>query len=353
MARKRKTLPKDFEERLKKGNLAELTAVFDTCELTATGGYSKHTAIGFLDCPDDLIRWLVDQGLDVDTPDSHQRTPFSDRCSLGRVAQLGLLLELGADLERADYQGSTPLHTAAGRHKPQAVAFLIKAGADVTGGPAAPTSPLEWCLKTTRNTDIPSTADIAELLLAAGATTTPEMADEVRRIGADFEFHRGGFNPDYLAETDAGLARLYALFGVDAVAPRRLHDGTSPIEVPDGSVAEQFEALWELLVPSSGAAATVQGEVVRVAGRVRDEIDRNGGANWDKAYRNMLAFLVETLASGDPLPADDVAEAQALGRRLSGGDGDADELDRLADLATAWVLRNPVPAPLPKPGYRR
>lgn len=51
VARKKKTLPKDFGDRLTTAPLAELTAVFDTCELDATGGHSKHTALGFYDCP--------------------------------------------------------------------------------------------------------------------------------------------------------------------------------------------------------------------------------------------------------------------------------------------------------------
>jgi hypothetical protein len=56
MAKKRKTLPKDFEELLKKGDLEELKAVFDKYELDARGGYAKETALAYDRC---LIQGII------------------------------------------------------------------------------------------------------------------------------------------------------------------------------------------------------------------------------------------------------------------------------------------------------
>lgn len=39
MAKKRKTLPTDFEQIAANSNLAELQAVFDKCDINAYGGY--------------------------------------------------------------------------------------------------------------------------------------------------------------------------------------------------------------------------------------------------------------------------------------------------------------------------
>ena len=55
---------------------------------------------------------------------------------------------------------------------------------------------------------------------------------------------------------------------VKPVAKRITHDGVSPILVKEGSWEEQYEELWSFLIPSSGAAKTVQGEVIRIPGRV-------------------------------------------------------------------------------------
>ena len=62
--------------------------------------------------------------------------------------------------------------------------------------------------------------------------------------------------------------QLYRLSGVPPVQLIEAHDGTSRIEVPDLPVRKQFSWLWDCLVPMGGSAETVQGEVVRIAGRI-------------------------------------------------------------------------------------
>ena len=70
MAKKRVTLPKDFNELLTDGNIDQLKAVYDKCELTAHDGrYSLSTALHFGGVPDELVIWLVEEGLDINTPD--------------------------------------------------------------------------------------------------------------------------------------------------------------------------------------------------------------------------------------------------------------------------------------------
>jgi hypothetical protein len=188
--------------------------------------------------------------------------------------------------------------------------------------------------------------------LEAGVKITPDMAEAVERIGKEFEFHRAGFNKDYLAETDAGLARLYELFHVAPAAKRQMHDGASPISVPDGAWHKQHDALWQALVPGSGSAETVQGEVIRVSGRLAREIMDNGSANWDRDFRKMLSALIEYFKSGNPLPAHELSKAAGIAELLKGGDGD-NEPERLMELAVHWVKANPNPISLGKPAYSR
>lgn len=353
MARKRKTLPKDFEARLTTATLDELKAVFDTCLLDARGGYGKHTAIGFVDCPDALIVWLVEQGLDVDAADTYDTTPLWERASLGRDKQLPLLRSLGADLEALRGDSGTPLHGAAGSQKVSTVRVLLAHGANATTVNGEGDTPLMRGLRRTANSDIADMAEVAALLLAAGDVITDEMREEVERIGREFEFHRDDYNPDSLEEADAGLAKLYALFGV-APAPRRLvHDGVAPIVVPEGTWQEQHAALWDQLVPSGGAATTRQGEVIRITGRIAHEILGNGAANWDRDFKKMLAAIPDHLSAGTSLSDDELTEAQAFVRALHSGDGDEEELSRLTELAVLWVRQNPTPLPLEGVSYRR
>lgn len=48
-----------------------------------------------------------------------------------------------------------------------------------------------------------------------------------------------------------------------------VHDGVSPIIVPETEETAQFNQLWDYLVPPSGHAKTAQGEIIRIAGRVQ------------------------------------------------------------------------------------
>ncbi|MDD1506334.1 ankyrin repeat domain-containing protein [Pseudomonas sp. CNPSo 3701] len=350
--RKRKTLPKDFGQLLEQASLEELIAVFDQCELEATGGYSKSTALGFYNCPDELVRWLVEQGAGIDARDTYQRTALHHRSSSWKGG-VDLLLDLGADIEAQDYQGDTPLHAAAKSHKVQALAALIRRGADIDARNRQGHGVLQIALATTSNADIEATAKIAQILLDAGVPVDDAMLAEVQRIGREFEFHRAGFKPDYLEATDAGLASLYGLFGVTPVASRQLHDGKAAISVADGPWHNQHQQLWQLLVPSNGPAATVQGEVIRLSGRISREIHHNGAANWDADFKAMLTALVRHLGSAVPLSPGELAEAQALAAALRGGDDDAARTDRLSALAVQWVIANPQPLSLPLPAYRR
>jgi len=85
------------------------------------------------------------------------------------------------------------------------------------------------------------------------------------------------------------------------LSPRVLHDGISPIVVKDAPWQDQHEMLWDLLVPSNRCAATVQGEVIRISGRIAREIDGNGGTNLDADFRAMAHAFVAYLKLA-PLP---------------------------------------------------
>jgi hypothetical protein len=136
---------------------------------------------------------------------------------------------------------------------------------------------------------------------------------------------------------------------VKAAAKRVTHDGASPIAVAAGNWQEQHNTLWEYLVPSQGPAKTVQGEAVRVTGRLSHEILGNGACNWGADFRKMCDALLNFFASGTPLSAADLAEAAELVKIIRPkGDGDA-EPARLCELAVRWVALNTQPVALKKP----
>ena len=354
MAKKRVTLPKEFKDLMDEGNIEALKAVYDRCELTAHDGrFSLCTPLHMGGVPDELVIWLVEQGLDINIPDYYGATPLYRQAILGRDT-VKLLCELGADIEKPNTYGDTPLHMAAEFFHPRTVKFLIDKGANVNAKNDMGRTPLASVLMVCGGIYIAQTAEIASMLLDAGAKKTSAMKEKVENIGKDFEFHREGINPDYLEAADQGLEKLYALFDVKPVAKRITHDGVSPILVKEGSWEEQYEELWSFLIPSSGAAKTVQGEVIRIPGRVRDELDRNGGVNWDRNYRKMLQAMPHYLSLGTPLSDNDLEETKQLISQIYGKDfNDSLRLDRLCQLSLAWIEQNPEPLPLEEPSYKR
>lgn len=354
MAKKRVTLPKEFKDLMDEGNIKALKAVYDRCELTAHDGrFSLCTPLHMGGVPDELVIWLIEQGLDINIPDYYGATPLYRQAILGRDT-VKLLLELGADIGKPNTYGETPLHVAAEFFHPKTVKLLIDKGADVNAKNDMGRSPLASVLMVCRGIYIAQTAEIATMLLDAGAKKTPAMKEKVENIGKDFEFHREGINPDYLEAADQGLEKLYALFDVKPVAKRITHDGSAPILVKEGIWEEQYEELWSFLIPSSGAAKTVQGEVIRIPGRVRYELDRNGGVNWDRDYRKMLQALPQYLSLGSSLSEQELAETKELIAQVHGKDFDDEHrLDRLCQLALSWIKQNPEPISLEKTSYNR
>nr|WP_222530891.1 ankyrin repeat domain-containing protein [Azospirillum sp. 412522] len=370
---KRKTLPKDFETLLKTGDVEALKAVFDGCDVNARGGVFKQTALAFNDCPDDLARWLVDQGADVSAPDSYGDTPLHARAGhwQGRIE---ILLELGADVHSGEAARGTPLHKAAAVGNLRAIELLLAHGARVDALDGSGRTPLVHALHRCANSDIRRVEAAAQLLVAAerrpatakpksllgrlfgkgqddGTMATPEIGALVERIGKQFEFHRAGYNPDEVEATSAALDRLYALFGVPPVPRRVMHDGRSPVVATAARWEDRYRELWDLLVPSAGPADTVQGEVIRIAGRINDELERNGGVNWDAEYRKMADAFLRHIRSATPLPESALSEADRTIAEAKARIGD--DTARLRALAVDWVALNPAPLPLSPPTYRR
>jgi hypothetical protein len=176
------------------------------------------------------------------------------------------------------------------------------------------------------------------------------MKGFVEEIGKRFEFHRSGFNPKCVDAVSNALGELYGIFDVLPVPSRQIHDGNSPVTVKAKTWQTQHQELWNLLVPSQGPAATVQGEVIRISGRIANELDDNGGGNWDADYKMMADAFLEHLQGGKPLAPADLAEVAAIVAAVKIRTGDT---ARMAELAVKWVIQNPDPVKLNSPSYRR
>ena len=351
---KRKTLPTNFTEILEKGSFEEQRAVFDSCALDAyERGYSHDTALHQYAIKEELARYLVAEGLNINTPNAYGRTPLYTHSTVG-APLVAVLLELGADVNLANNDGCTPLFTALANARVDTVKLLLEHGADIKHKNQAKQNALEYGLSLTSNASIPDMLQCAKLMLDAGTKVTKSMQKSVKAIGDNFERYREAFNKDLLATTDAALNELYKLFDVEPAAKHITHDGTQCITITGNTSQEQFNNLWDALVPPQGPAKTVQGEAIRIAGRVRSEFYRNGGANWDREYRSMLNALIKHLGTHNALSEDDLARAKEIAHTINGkGDFDESILDELALLAVTWIKHNLEPVTLKTPAYKR
>ncbi|EHR8837694.1 ankyrin repeat domain-containing protein, partial [Shigella flexneri] len=164
-----------------------------------------------------------------------------------------------------------------------------------------------------------------------------------------FEFLRADYNPESVDKVSASLDRLYQIFDVEPVPRRYVHDGVSPIVI-NAQEENIFDALWQQLVPSSGPANSVQGEVIRIAGKIVMELNGNGGINWDADYKKMADAFLQYVSMGNPLPETLMEEASQLIRHVR---NQTDDPQRLVDLSVAWVTANLQPIKRVKVKYKR
>lgn len=349
---KKKTLPKNFEELLKENDIEKIKKELDKCEANAYGGYSKFNALAFNDITEETARYLIERGADINYKDIYKNTPLHHHC--GSVKNnIDLIIELGADIEAKNYQGQTPLHYAAYLFRTDNVEKLLKYNPNVNTKDNAKQSILETILQICRNGDIADTVKISELLLNAGLIieNKEKIKKYVTNIGKNFEFYRADINKDFIDDLDKSLTKLYNLFDTEPVPRKNVYDGVSPIIPSSKKWQNIHKELWELLVPGRGHASTLQGEIIRISGKMSYEILDNGGVNWNKDYRTMLNSFIEYISSYNALEEKYINELKELSKGIT--EKSEKEIEKLQKYAVKWVLLNPNPIKCESVKYKR
>lgn len=348
-----KKLPLEIKDFLKDGNITELKRLFSQCEPNAIA-YLGSNIFSFSPMPREFAFWAKEQGADINFKDHHGQTPIFHIVRMdGDVA---LLIELGAEIEAARPDGFTPLHAAAARGRKKAMRTLLKAGAKIDAQTKdyhgyGHFTPVETALY---SSDLSCTKkyEICKFLLDQGA----EMTDRSRQFVSAFSetFHRhtlGKKATKFLQNQADALEKLCKLFDAEMLREAPFHDGVSPIILTTvGGFKNNFEELWNFLVPPRGRAQTAQGEVIRIAGRIEDELMRNGGLNWDEDYRKMLYTFREYLRFTAPSDEPD-AYIDEIIDALKDGDVHDGMIVRLHYCALNWVEDNPEVMPLIEADY--
>lgn len=349
------TLPADFGSLLHTASFDELKTVFEALSIDARDAGTGRTAISIEGCPDELITWLAERGLDVNAVDDTGATAIWLRVLWGEPEQIPLLASLGGDVERPNEDDIRPIEGAALNFDADTVRVLLAHGAKVdVGADSEGGTVLQLLVDSAGDEEIPQVRDIAVQLLDAGDRITDEMQTQVTRLGKEFERRRELYYAEYLDETVAALGHLYAVFGVEPVPPHVMHDGVSPIVMPRGTRQEQFAALWDVLVPVDGVAATAQGEVIRIVAEIENVLlgDDEEEDEWGRDHKKMLAALPPHFESGVALSRVESAELKPLMKQLRPGRATEDDIERLREIAITWVGQNVTPLPVGKVRYQ-
>ncbi len=349
---KRKTLIKEFESLVKIGDEKAIKEVFDKCDINAYGGFEKGNALFFL-LSYDMMKWLIELGADIEYVDQFQYTPlFHHACHRYAQEQAINLIKLGADVNYIHpMYKTTLLHAAVSSKSLELIKVLMENNLDVNALDNSGNTPLESAFYGARTMDIIELEPITKYLLSNGVNVTEMLKTYMKKAAEDIEFRRDSINQDYINKVDKALESLYNLIGIDPVPRHERFDGKSEIVVKEKTWQKQHSELWKLLVPGSGHANTVQGEVIRISGRIGYEILDNGGCNWDREYRKMAKCFFEYVSMGNKMDSEKYEELSEI---ISKFPKTWDEhINRMTELSVEWVILNPKPIPLKEVKYNR
>lgn len=350
---KKKKLVENFQEIIDSGDIEAFKSVFDKCEITATGkGKTTCNAFSYRNLTPEHIQFLIDNGLAINGDCGFGYPPVAFQAA--NKDNLRCLLKNGADINYVAvfYRGSA-LTKACSTLNAEAVRNLLEENAsiDVSGDIDGKTL-LDSTLAHCDNVYIPQALDISRMLLNAGAIVTDNTIGYVQKIGERFEFFRDNISKDIVDELSGALEELYELFGVTPVARRVMHDAKSQISVKGEKWQDQYNELWNMLVPGNGKANTIQGEMIRIIGRITHEILDNGGINWDDDYKEMMHALNGFINLNKGLEMELIDEAGNIIKDIAIFT-DKKTLYRLTEIIVQWVLANPEPIPLNEVNYIR
>lgn len=123
----------------------------------------------------ETVRALIELGADLDYRDHRRETPLHRPVFFQHLKVIALLIERGASVTSEDEHGNTPLHIAASMNRDAAARVLIDAGADVEATNHEGLTAFDLAVVNQHEDGAAEhNAEVAEALLAYGATIVPE-----------------------------------------------------------------------------------------------------------------------------------------------------------------------------------
>jgi hypothetical protein len=114
---------------------------------------------------------------------------------------------------------------------------------------------------------------------------------------------------------------------------------------------KEHDRLWNALVPPEGQAETLQGELIRIAGKLTDQAFRNGNMNWDAEHEMMWRFVGKHLDDPETFGEEarqlirDKIEEIIRDNKAPDLSGDGCCYYVISERVVDWCMAHPTPIP--------
>lgn len=212
-------------------------------------------------------------------------TPIEVAAYSGNIKLLNFIIEsFKIRFPYNSEQFSIALSAASGSRALNCIQILVEEGANIQHLDKYKNTPLSNVFINTFSDSIPS----AKYLIDKGAKIT----DRVIEMGMSWDSDKFTELLDSL-----GISFDRSLIPQKEVIETKITDTSIDIiklhnSLNDKDYNKTLKVMWQELVPSSGQATTIQGELLRAIEKLRDEAQRNGNGNF---HKNCHGLLVEYL----------------------------------------------------------
>lgn len=254
-----------------------------------------------------------------------------------RLSFLRYVLEKGANPNMKSRSGYNCLHIAAEQlDLHPALDLFLDFGGDVnmldSNGSTIPNAVIRDFPWQTEGNERQRSLDILEKIMMAGAD-----------LDAKNKF--GGVPRQWLEHAPEDVVQLVKR--CERLNPVYTPGETLQPVFPDNlQYPEIAKEIWKNLVPPSGQADTVQGELLRAIEKLRDEAQRNGNINYCKSHKLSAQFVMDTLIGSKLFDKKEMAKITRETKKLMKATEpytNDDVYDFLTDKACEFYLQNRPP----------
>lgn len=257
-----------------------------------------------------------------------------------RLPLLRYLLERGANPNIRSRRGYNCLHIAVQQEKYIfALDLMLDFNADVNVTDADGANIVYWAIQ-------------GFLLRKEGSANRPvflSVLEKILLLGADldqktkYEMNARGWLGHAAPEVRKLVAR------VEANRPSVRHAYTIQPAFPTNlQYPDTARKIWIELVPPSGPANTVHGELLRAVENLRDEAQQNKNSNYSRTHRRMALFVRDTLVRSGAFDRSGNERIRSGTRQLMKASKpytDDDVYDHLVDQVCVFYSRAAAPVP--------